>query len=243
MHNPRWVLLWGVPVRPCLTRQGTFACTGFATVKDKRIFPVFILLLLFLLNFFVSCARLPYSGGGNVEMGVASWYGPGFQGKATSSREIYDMHDMTAAHRTLSFGTYVMVTNLDNGKSVIVRVNDRGPFVKDRIIDLSYAAARLLDMVGPGTAPVKVEVLADFSPRDSGRGFSVQIGSFSSRENAEALKKRLENKYRAVEVSEFKTPQQVYYRVRIKARDRETAYRTAQVLSEDGYTVLILEEQ
>lgn len=212
-------------------------------MKDKRAFRSVCFLLVLLLIIFASCARLPYASGGSVETGIAAWYGPGFHGKNTSSREVYDMYDMTAAHRTLSFGTYVMVTNLDNGKAVIVRVNDRGPFAKDRIIDLSYAAARLLDMVGPGTAPVKVEVLADFSPRDSGRGFSVQIGSFSSRENAEALKKRLENKYRAVEVSEFKTPQQVYYRVRIRARDRETAYRTAQVLSEDGYAVLILEEQ
>ena len=78
---------------------------------------------------------------------MASWYGPGFHGKTTSNKEIYDMYDMTAAHRTLPFGTHLIVTNLQNDRSVTVRINDRGPFVKDRIIDLSYAAACQLDML------------------------------------------------------------------------------------------------
>jgi rare lipoprotein A len=95
------------------------------------------------------------------ERGIASWYGRDFHGKRTSGGEAYDMHDMTAAHKTLPIPTWVEVTNLENGKSVVVRVNDRGPFVDDRIIDLSYRAAQDLDMVRNGTARVQVRALAD----------------------------------------------------------------------------------
>src|SRR5262245_42667871 len=96
---------------------------------------------------------------GATQEGVASWYGPGFHGNATSSGEIYDQFDLTAAHRTLPLGTRVAVTHLDSGRTVEVRINDRGPFVDDRIIDLSYAAARQLGLIGPGTGRVRVEVL------------------------------------------------------------------------------------
>ncbi len=91
--------------------------------------------------------------------GMASWYGEEFQGRRTSSGEPYDMYAMTAAHRTLPIPTYVEVTNLENGRTAVVRVNDRGPFHADRIIDLSYAAARKLGIVGPGTAHVRVRAL------------------------------------------------------------------------------------
>ena len=104
------------------------------------------------------------------ERGVASWYGPKFHGKRTSGGETYDMHGMTAAHKTLPIPTWVEVTNLDNGRQVIVRVNDRGPFVDDRIIDLSFRAATELDMIGKGTARVQVRALGApaGSSRDSG---------------------------------------------------------------------------
>lgn len=92
--------------------------------------------------------------------GVASWYGPGFQGRQTANGERYNMNEMTAAHKSLKFGTRVKVTNQTNGLSVVVRINDRGPYVGSRIIDLSKSAARALDMIGPGTASVTVEVLA-----------------------------------------------------------------------------------
>jgi len=91
--------------------------------------------------------------------GVASWYGPGFHGRRTANGEIYDQYDLTAAHTSLPLGTRVMVTSLTNGRAVEVRINDRGPFVGGRVIDLSYAAARVLGMIGPGTMPVRVEVL------------------------------------------------------------------------------------
>src|SRR5262250_2552941 len=89
---------------------------------------------------------------GGRQSGVASWYGPGFHGKRTANGEIYDQYELTAAHRTLPLGTRVLVTNLTNGRAVEVRINDRGPFIDGRAIDLSYAAARMIDMVGPGTA-------------------------------------------------------------------------------------------
>src|SRR5215470_1447945 len=91
--------------------------------------------------------------------GIASWYGPGFHGRRTANGEIYDQYELTAAHQSLPLGTRVMVTSLSNGRSVEVRINDRGPFVGGRIVDLSYAAASVLRMVGPGTAMVRVEVL------------------------------------------------------------------------------------
>src|SRR5215510_2198076 len=92
----------------------------------------------------------PVSGG--VQVGIASWYGPGFHGNRTANGEIYDQDELTAAHPSLPLGTHAMVTNLDNGRAVEVRINDRGPFVGGRAIDMSYAAARAVDMVGPGTA-------------------------------------------------------------------------------------------
>jgi rare lipoprotein A len=93
------------------------------------------------------------------ERGQASWYGHPYHGRTTASGEVYDMNDLTAAHRTLPFGTRVEVTNLDNGRSVVVRINDRGPFKKGRIIDLSRSAARKLDMIEAGVVPVRVVLL------------------------------------------------------------------------------------
>lgn len=96
---------------------------------------------------------------GATQEGIASWYGPGFHGRRTASGEIYNQYELTAAHQTLPHGTRLRVTNLTNDRVVYVRINDRGPFVDDRIIDLSYTAARQIDMIGPGTAPVRIEVL------------------------------------------------------------------------------------
>jgi rare lipoprotein A len=187
--------------------------------------------------------KVDYLPGGNVQTGTASWYGGEFHGKKTSSREVYDMNDLTAAHNTLPLGTFVAVTNLDNGQSVVVRINDRGPFVKDRVIDLSYAAARALDMIGTGTAPVRIEVLADISPPLAALRFSVQTGSFIQRSNAEAMRKDLARQFADVYVSTFETARQVYYRVRVRAKDRETAETLSRRLMEKGYIAIIFEEQ
>jgi len=119
--------------------------------------------------------------------GVASWYGPGFDGKRTASGEVYDMEDMTAAHQRLPFGTRVRVDNLDNGRRTEVRINDRGPFVDDRIIDLSRAAAREIEMLGQGTARVRITVL---QMSEMLQCSLVQVGAFSVLDNAGEVERR-----------------------------------------------------
>ena len=139
-----------------------------------------------------------------VERGVASWYGPGFHRVKTSNGEIYDMYGMTAAHRTLPLPAYVRVTNLKNGRSVVVRVNDRGPFVSNRLIDLSYTAAARLDMLRSGTAMVEVRAIDPTQPPPStetrapaappagaAAPLFVQAGAFADPANAERLAARL----------------------------------------------------
>ena len=130
---------------------------------------------------------------GTTQRGVASWYGKPFHGRATASGETYDMHGMTAAHRQLPLGTRVEVHNLDNGRKVKLRINDRGPFVRGRILDLSYGAAKVLGVVGPGLAKVEIRVLelgeGRLGPGPNSR-FTIQLGAFSQHKNAVALKQR-----------------------------------------------------
>lgn len=206
---------------------------------------VFIPLLVVIFVSFLlwpGCSRPRLSPEERVQTGEASWYGPDFHGKQTSNKEIYNMYDMTAAHKTLPFNTHVMVTNLLNGKSVTVRINDRGPFVKDRVIDLSYAAARVLDMVGPGVVPVRIEILEKLSPDKSSQKYYVQAGAFIYEHNAYSLKKQLEPDFPGVTIFKYETDTQTYYRVRIPASDREDALSTAQKLLDKGFTAIILEE-
>jgi rare lipoprotein A len=136
---------------------------------------------------------------GYLERGVASWYGPTFHGGNTSSGEPYDMYAMTAAHKTLPLPTFVRVTNLRNGRSVVVRVNDRGPFVANRLIDLSYTAASKLDMIREGTTLVEVRALTPGVPDELTRAAEsppptlyVQAGAFADAQNAERLRERLQ---------------------------------------------------
>ena len=136
---------------------------------------------------------------GYSERGVASWYGPTFHGGSTSSGEAYDMYGMTAAHKTLPLPTYARVTNLRNGKSVVVRINDRGPFVANRLIDLSYTAAARLDMLREGTTLVEVHALTPGVADELGRAAAspppalyVQAGAFSDPGNAQRLLTRLQ---------------------------------------------------
>jgi len=148
-------------------------------------------LLLALLAFGSGCARAsnPTSPApaGWTETGTASWYGDDFHGRQTASGEPYDMEDMTAAHRTLPFGTEVRVDNLDNGRTARVRINDRGPFAKGRIIDVSRRAARELDMVRSGTAHVRLTVLTEATERC----VWVQVGAYSDDANARSAAERL----------------------------------------------------
>jgi len=152
-----------------------------------------------------SAARL-----GATETGVASWYGHPYHGRHAANGEIYDMEKMTAAHRTLPFGTWVRVTNLENNKSVDVRIIDRGPFVGGRIVDLSHAAAVSIDMIGPGTAKVRLTVIRAQevalakpeivaapppAPPPPAQRFAVQVGAFTDRRNAERVQSSLERVY------------------------------------------------
>jgi rare lipoprotein A len=131
---------------------------------------------------------------GDTEEGVASWYGHPYHGRAAANGEIYDMEKMTAAHRTLPFNTWVKVYDLDNKRTTEVRITDRGPFVGGRIIDLSHAAARELEMIGPGVARVRVEVIS--APPNAVPGlFAVQVGAFRDRANAERLRSQMEARY------------------------------------------------
>jgi rare lipoprotein A len=131
---------------------------------------------------------------GDTESGVASWYGHPYHGRAAANGEIYDMEKMTAAHRTLPFNTWVRVYDLDNNKTTEVRIIDRGPFVDGRIIDLSHAAAKEIDMIGPGVARVRIEIIS--APVDAPPGiFAIQVGAFRVRENAERLRVQMEQQY------------------------------------------------
>ena len=119
------------------------------------------------------------------QSGIASWYGGKFHGRRTANGEIYDMYAMTAAHKILPFDTLVEVENLDNGTTVRVRINDRGPFVRGRIIDLTYTAAKQIDMIGPGTAKVRLRVLGEADVET--RRFVIQVGAFSDPQTAQEL--------------------------------------------------------
>ncbi len=179
---------------------------------------------------------------GYVEEGLASWYGPGFHGRRTASGEIYNMYAFTAAHRVLPLGTYVLVTNLENGRRVVVRINDRGPFVPGRIIDLSYAAARALGMVKKGVARVRVVALAEGRKTPKGvtfrripaleKGeFYFQVGSFKNYANAVRLRERLARRFSSVVIEPFSSPQGTFYRVKIfLAYDLKEARRRAESL-------------
>jgi rare lipoprotein A len=131
---------------------------------------------------------------GDSETGVASWYGKPYHGRPAANGEIYDMEKLTAAHRTLPFNTWVRVYDLDNNKTVEVRIIDRGPFIDGRIIDLSHAAAREIEMIGPGIARVRVEVIRPPEAVQSGV-FAVQVGAFRERGNAERLRSQMQSRY------------------------------------------------
>ncbi len=138
------------------------------------------------------------SSEGFVQYGKASWYGKKFHGKKTANGERYDMYGMTAAHKNLPFGTILRVTNMQNKKSVVVRVNDRGPFVEGRVVDLTHSAAKKLDMLGPGVVSVKIEAIggpedktyASTSKNNSG-SFYIQVGSFGDKFNAQTLRQKI----------------------------------------------------
>lgn len=154
-------------------RQGGVAGTRPYTVRGKTYYPL-------------------KSARGFIEEGEASWYGPGFDGRSTASGERYDQDEMTAAHKLLPFGSEVRVTHLDSGASVTVRINDRGPFFEDRVIDLSHAAALRLKLIRKGTGRVRIQSLEGLSAPDTEKKatpsiFYVQVGSFVDKDAAQTL--------------------------------------------------------
>ena len=180
---------------------------------------------------------------GHPQSGMASWYGPGFHGRPTSSGTIYDQDEMTAAHPTLPLGTRARVTNLDTGKSVEVLINDRGPFAKGRVIDLSYAAAREVGMIGPGTARVRIDVVARPSNGASHVTYCVQVGAFGEEEKAHALRARLAPRYDDVYISAVPTRPERMYRVRVGPYTERTRAETRAVeLSQLGLPAVVTEE-
>ena len=132
---------------------------------------------------------------GAIEVGIASWYGHPYHGRRAANGEVYDMRKLTAAHRTLPFGTWVRVQNLSNNKSVEVRITDRGPFIRGRIIDLSRAAARKIEMIGPGTAKVRLEIISQKATNIESELYAVQVGAFENRANAQKLQMSMQRKY------------------------------------------------
>ena len=184
--------------------------------------------------------RRPAVPGEYVEEGVASWYGIPFDGHRTSNGEIYDMHQFTAAHKTLPFGAIVRVTNLRNGRQTEVRINDRGPFVADRVIDLSLSAAQAIDMVGPGTAPVRLEMISGANPLLG--FFGVQVGAFQIEDNAERLRTRLRMNYSPVNIALYDSPNGLFYRVRVGRLASESAARqlASELQANQGLTAFVV---
>jgi len=201
------------------------------------------------------------SSAGFKQRGIASWYGTKFHGRKTSNGEIYNMHAMTAAHKTLPLPVFVHVKNLDNGRSAVVRVNDRGPFISGRIIDLSYAAAKKLGVDGPGTANVEISVLAEgeSKPGNSVRTIPlnsqpavdvpmfIQMGSFSSHINANNLVQTLlAANESSARISRLETDNGPFFRVRvgplfdideanaIVRRLQGKGFQTARIVVQDG---------
>jgi len=173
------------------------------------------------------------------EVGYASWYGKDFHGRPTSSGEIYNMYGFTAAHRTLPLGTRAEVTNPENGRSVRVRINDRGPFIDNRFLDLSYGAAKEIDIVEKGVAKVRLEAWAEEKELSS-RHFTVQVGAFLIEENAKRLKQRME-RYGPSFISQYQTNRQTFYRVRVgDFREEGQAEALSRNLAKEGFSPFVV---
>ncbi len=190
--------------------------------------------------------NIPSLHNGHSQLGMASWYGPSFHGKPSASGEPYDMWALTAAHRTLPFGTWVQVTKVETGKRITVRINDRGPFIKGRIIDLSYGAARELAMIGEGTSDVSLTIVsppnASIPSIRAPSRFWVQAGAFTTLMEAMTLRERLAAQYDLVRVQTVNLPSGEWHRVQVGAfPSKKTAQSAARALQNDfGGNPLIL---
>jgi len=188
------------------------------------------------------------SAEGYEEECLASWYGPGFHGKEAASGEIFNMYDYTAAHKLLPLGTYVLVKNLDNGRELVLRINDRGPFVEERCLDLSYKAARELGLIGKGLARVKIIALSEGDllgnqvvykniPNLRNNEFYLQVGAFKNYSNALRYKLELEEHFEKVAIEPYRDPSKgLFYRVQIYlSSDLEKARTLAEKLKTERF--------
>lgn len=187
-----------------------------------------------------------YTIEGSTQIGLASWYGIEEHNNYAASGERFSKHDYTAAHKTLPMGTVVRVTNLENGRDVIVKINDRGPFVGDRIIDLSHAPATSIDMVQKGVVRVKVEVVSTPSTKTSNYftpEYTVQVASYSSSSSANNAKRTLDRQYNDVRVESVNVKGKKYYRVRVgRYSSKKEANKAASKLRKQGYTTRVILE-
>ena len=183
------------------------------------------------------CAAIPPYKQGYRTSGLASWYGSDFHGRKTANGETYDMYGLTAAHRTLPFGTVLRVTNPISGRAVDVRVNDRGPFVSGRILDLSYGAAQSLGTVGKGVTKVEMEIVSAVQDRAV---FLVQLGTFSVPQNADRVKQKVEKFYQKVYIEPTGADRRLY-RVRVgpfeSRKEAESAARQLSVETNEQETL------
>ena len=213
-----------------------------------------VLVLLIVIPWFFSCGKKSvdytevYEGGsqdgvsvqeGQTQIGIASWYGIDEHNNYAASGERFSKFAYTAAHKSLPMGTVVRVTNLENGRDVIVKINDRGPFVRGRIIDLSHAPAKAIDMIGKGTVKVKVEVMSTPSSRDGSyfdAHYTVQVGSFREKTAAQGVKRKLDVEYDEVRVETVKIGGDDYHRVRVgRYSNKKDAEKAASGLRRRGY--------
>ncbi len=187
-------------------------------------------------------------------VGLASYYAEPYHGRKTASGETFDTYqELTAAHRTLAFNTVVKVTNETNGRDVEVRINDRGPFIDGRVIDLSLKAAREIDMVRAGVVPVKLEIVREGSPTPRGTSraagppaappaalYTIQVGAFEMQDAAESLQRELEKRYRDVTIQTVSTPR-TYYRVRVgRASDLASAEKLSRQLRGESFDPFVV---
>ncbi|MGC9324583.1 MAG: septal ring lytic transglycosylase RlpA family protein [Desulfomonilia bacterium] len=185
------------------------------------------------------CSHVPRHGSSWVQIGTASWYGEDFHGKPTATGETYNMYGCSAAHKTLPLGSTVRVTNLTNGRTIIVPINDRGPYVGDRIIDMSYGAARHLGMVEEGLAKVRVEVLK--TPRSLTYGYVLQFGAYTDRDNALNMANQLSSRGYTPSVEEVVVKGRTFYRVRLgEFPSLQEAQGIAKMLSSQGISPVVI---
>ncbi|MEW6067473.1 MAG: septal ring lytic transglycosylase RlpA family protein [Nitrospirota bacterium] len=206
-----------------------------------KVFFIFLLILL------AGCATARHGIYEDNYYAVASWYGSDFHGRPTSSGEIFNMYALTCAHKEYPFGTELKITSVSTNKTVCCRVNDRGPFVKGRDIDLSYAAAKEIGIIEQGVGKVKIEHIGRDSryikevtySSDTGP-FTIQVGSFRELSNAERLKDALKLKYSKIYIIKTEIKGDEYYRVRIgKFYAKDKVYKIAKRLADEGYNVFI----